>query len=323
MLLILAGVSIALVAGDNGIASKAQEAKSKTEETGKAEQNKLNQSEEYINNLALEWVQEGTTVKKGNTVLKVGETVNYDESKNGEIEGLKDVTWKVLGAKNNSVLLVSDSDIETMVLTGTDGYLNGKTYLDDLCAFYGNGDKAIKARNITVEDINRVTGYDPMKGSYNSSTGEYNPYGYGTDYEYLSVYVGRRYYFTNGIFTIPAQGEKAEYVSNYYAYYPTTLTSSASDPAIGLKTDSDAYKLLFTGADYWLSDTFTRVFSSGGYNMYGLRVVNEEEVQREYLKGSVNDVDEESCESGVRAVVELDKNVVFEKDDETGMWNMN
>ena len=49
VLLILAGVTIAMLTGDNGIISKAMQAKIRTEEAKETEETGLNEIENYIN----------------------------------------------------------------------------------------------------------------------------------------------------------------------------------------------------------------------------------------------------------------------------------
>src|SRR5699024_6629716 len=56
VLLILAGVSIATLTGDNGILTRAQEAKNKTEEAQKDEENIVSSYEDKINEYAgIDW----------------------------------------------------------------------------------------------------------------------------------------------------------------------------------------------------------------------------------------------------------------------------
>ena len=56
VLLILAGITIATLTGNNGILTRAQEAKNKTEEAQKEEQNTLNSYEDKINEYAgIDW----------------------------------------------------------------------------------------------------------------------------------------------------------------------------------------------------------------------------------------------------------------------------
>ena len=54
VLLILAGVTIAMLTGDNGIISKAMQAKNKTEEARKTEEAGLKKIENYINGKSAE-----------------------------------------------------------------------------------------------------------------------------------------------------------------------------------------------------------------------------------------------------------------------------
>ena len=180
VLLILAGVAINMAINSDGLFGKANEATQRWNEAVKKD-------EEAITNLTESWEQDKTTIKKGSTTLKVGDIVNYDETKKGTITGIKDVTWKVLGAENGNILLMSTTDVGTLTLNGKEGYTNGLQQLKDMCTPYGQGEKANGARNITIEDINRVTGYDVNKGFYDTSSETYKVYGYGTAYEYLKV----------------------------------------------------------------------------------------------------------------------------------------
>ena len=91
VLLILAGVSIAMLTGQNGILTQAQNAKNKTEEAKEEEQNILTNYEEYINNATLDTATVGKIV--------IGENKQY--SKNGKaiipegfaiVPGLDDVS---------------------------------------------------------------------------------------------------------------------------------------------------------------------------------------------------------------------------------------
>lgn len=64
VLLILAGVTIATLTGDNGILTRAQEAKNKTEQAQKEEQNILNSYEDKINEYAgIDWNEVMTNAK--------------------------------------------------------------------------------------------------------------------------------------------------------------------------------------------------------------------------------------------------------------------
>ena len=81
VLLILAGVSIATLTGENGILTRAQEAKEKTEQAQRDEEAQLADLEDYINGTIIseEGYDEQTGVNKPN--LKSGMIpVYYDEA---------------------------------------------------------------------------------------------------------------------------------------------------------------------------------------------------------------------------------------------------
>ncbi len=327
VLLILAAVSVSMIAGDDGIVQKAAEAKEKTKASQESEKSKFDESIANIDNKLSEYVQDGTIISKGNIELEVGQVVDYDETNGGKITGLTDVEWQILGASNGKLLLVSTSNVAIKQLSGGDGYLNGIKYLDEICEQYGKGDGADTARSIRIEDVNRVTKYDVNKGSYDSNTATYNVYGYGTAYTYGKVVNGNWYHFNNEGKLINT--ENIELMSNYYSYFPYTLTSSDSDPKIGLTSNSPEYKLLFlnsdgTAADYWCADQFARVFDN--YVNYGLRAVLEDEVQRAYLaiqESISKDV------HGVRPVIVLESSVNLKKVEEKDLngninisWNL-
>ena len=66
VLLILAGVSIAMLTGENGILTQAQRAKNETETAQIQEQNILTDYEVYINNATLETATVGEIATEGN-----------------------------------------------------------------------------------------------------------------------------------------------------------------------------------------------------------------------------------------------------------------
>ena len=72
VLLILAGVSIAMLTGENGILTQAQRAKNETETAQIQEQNILTDYEVYINNATLETATVGEIATEGNkNILKM------------------------------------------------------------------------------------------------------------------------------------------------------------------------------------------------------------------------------------------------------------
>ncbi len=115
VLLILAGVTIATLTGDNGILTKAQEAKTKTEEAQKQEEAQLKDLEDYINGIVVseDGFDKENGVNKPN--LKSGMIpVYYDETnkvwKKAD-ENNKDKQWYDYDNKKwANIVTVADSD---------------------------------------------------------------------------------------------------------------------------------------------------------------------------------------------------------------------
>ena len=225
-------------------------------------------------------------------------------------------SWKVLGAENGKLLIMSTVDVGTLQLSGKEGYNTGISQLNTICAPYGT-----EARSITVEDINRVTGYDPTNQGDGTVYGAEQFQEYGNKVTYTasgsSATNGKNY--TGSISYEHPDGRKIgtdnvtsiTVESTGYYYYPYSLTASSSTTGEckGIATDSSAYKLLFRNADdsancsYWLASSYVdagsiasgfalrRVDSGGGVNGYNLWY---------------SDGDSGNPSLGVRAVVPLD-----------------
>ena len=77
VLLILAGVSISMLAGQNGILNRASEAKEKTETSGKDEQRKLAQAEALMNTEKTNY--KGVTLPEGFAPTKIAGEDSIDD----------------------------------------------------------------------------------------------------------------------------------------------------------------------------------------------------------------------------------------------------
>lgn len=314
-MIILAG-AVVITLNNSGIINKANEAVEKSDEAQVKQIAQLGWAEAYVeyganqekleegvknaltkNDLKLEdygmnvttsgveiakgWLQSGLTVVKGTQKLEIGDTVEYVAT-GTDYEGY----WKVLGAENGELLIVSADDVETdyklsnehvsassVALAGYD-YINGVSKLNTLCEAYGNGEGATGARSIKAEDVNRVTGYNPQTAGYGK--GEVNEYGNeiiyswtGNDDPYYSAtngvkgdmdpdeHVGSFIYFNGKKFvTSENTGATAEkpieitkLKSTMYSYYPTTLTTSSSGEVKGIAEDTKAYIMLFRNSE--------------------------------------------------------------------------
>ena len=186
-MLILAGITLNYVLGDNSIFKLAGDAKNKTEEAKGNEQEDMNSLVDYVDEaLGKVKIPEG---------LEVGSTVTYNPSgeykwqaaycsstktPGTETELNDDVvlksskadfnlsTWKVLSIDQTTgkVELVPNTPTTGTVYLGqAQGYNNGVKLLNDACSqLYGNDAKGIKARSINIEDIEKYMTEEALIG---------------------------------------------------------------------------------------------------------------------------------------------------------------
>jgi len=316
VLLILAGVTIAEVFSDEGLWDKsnqfAESANATIEENSEQVNNMINELDEIMN----PWIQNKTVVtkkmKSGTKTYNVGDDYTYDCGVSGYTG-----KWKVLGAERGKLLIMSTVNIGRLELSGKEGYNTGVTQLNNMCAPYGKN-----ARSITVEDINRVTGYDPTKQNNNTKYGAGEFYEYGNKVTYTasgsSATNGKTYTSAISKYEHPdgrilGQNDvtSIQVESTYYYYYPSTLTTSDGEQTgeIGISKTIPAYKLLFRKADdtancsYWLASSY--VYASSNRSLFGLRGVRSEgRMNGSDLWGSHGGAYGDS--DGVRAVVTVE-----------------
>ena len=341
VLLILAAVAIAVVKGD-GIIARAKNAKS---EYSKAQTNEQELLSNYELILAQKtgnaWKQEKTKVIKGDITLNVG-----DEIKNFKAGGK---TWKVLGAEKGKLLLTTTENVnDSFELGGSTAewseiekrFVVAEKALDKACTDAITltnltdeiKSKVTEVRSIKIEDINRVTGYNPAATGDGNAYGVKNIYQYGNEVTYSVVkdggetVTGVKYESKNVAnksdtstsykkFWLP--NTSTDITSPYtvrstaYCYYPYSLTtaSSTTGDCKGIATNSPAYELLFANTDYgsgayWLASSC--VFAYEGDVYFCLReVINGEQYGSSTFYLWSSDYGEVSCTFGVRPVVSL------------------
>lgn len=254
VLLILAGVSIAMLTGSNGILTQAQNAKEETRGASVEEAKDLwktnqeldsksnsntskslevlveelknqgllinDEPEQILTNgqvtIGSRTISFATTLVEAfkNGKIKIGDYISYNPiatgdagteekykylskaDKNGDSDQLftvnnntEKVNWIVLGLSDdgNSLLLTTgipirkegngdlENDDPRYLLVGSAGYINSVDELDNISKIYGNGDFAKDARSFTVEDVNKLTGFNPENFEYNK--GRLDEYG--------------------------------------------------------------------------------------------------------------------------------------------------
>ncbi|MCI9063443.1 MAG: hypothetical protein HFJ17_02415 [Clostridia bacterium] len=341
VLLILAGVAISMLAGDNGILRQAAKAKEDTGTASQEEQNILTEMEDIIEekvNGPRKWAYKEdkngrkTIISNGKIDLPIGTYINYNaaakDADEKEIEE-KTVTseagsptdtgtsnyykasektlkegnghsnqtfsnkattngWRVFGLnEKGEILIISADPVKTKAntnfyLNGIAGYTYGESELNKVCSVYGTGYGATGARSINVDDINKITGYNP------NNIGVYDPEqtGIGTKYtnsDGVTYGSNITYSWTNIQNQITSSSYENGYESkfetygfnwydkenkiwknsmqdtsnpkkivtlthNNYWYYPDSLTnlSNTTETQAGLSTTSDEYYTLFT-----------------------------------------------------------------------------
>ena len=315
VLLILAGVSITQIFSDEGLIDKSNEFAENTNSVIKEGSEQVNNMINELDEIMNPWVQNKTVVtkktKNGTITKYVGKEYEYDCG----VEGYTG-KWKVLGAERGKLLIMSTVDVGTLQLSGKDGYNTGISQLNSMCAKYGRN-----ARSIKVEDINRVTGYDPTNQGDGTvyCAGQFYEYGNKVTYTASGSSATNGKTYTGSISYEYPDGRKIgtdnvtsiTVESTAYYYYPYSLTTSSSTTGEckGIATDSPAYKLLFRKADdsancsYWLASSY--VFAGSNYSSFGLRLVYSGGYVYGYIlwdsDGSTNDPS-----LGVRAVVPVD-----------------
>ena len=315
-------------------------------------------------------------ITDGITELKLGDYVNYDEQTGATVESYtseKEKTgwssdqifnlssyqygWRVLGLDEdtNEILLLAEDfigpDTGGMDHTTYDRtyyrffnnqsvYTNEGEELNKISELYGQGKGATKARSITIEDINKITGYNPEIDNYRQ--GKYDEYGNevtfywdGTDKPYYECSNGltgslrgendsfswydetsKKWKISEKSTTATTENREkiATLKMNYYRY---------DGKSTGLDTNGTIYKMLFTNSEnsaskdshkgktnghmYWLpsscnSMTFERV-------LYMLRGVENGNVGGIHTTVYTSDQGTVSAYSGVRTVISLEADI--------------
>lgn len=147
---------------------------------------------DYVNYNALAGVD---TTDTNNTTIKSNGTDNgYGDQTFDLTKYTGDNKWRVLGVKDGKVELIS-ADLVPLsdnsvyfYLNGRTGFQNAETELTKIAGLYGHGTHATGARSVNVDDINKITGYNPNAEGIKNPTAEQiasgNKYGNNKLYEY-------------------------------------------------------------------------------------------------------------------------------------------
>ena len=209
VLLILAGISLNLVLGQNGIISRAQDARNQTAEgktnTEKAINALTDEMEAYVKeneggngnnggtpadlskyNIGDEVAYTYDVVSGGNTLTAAQSGYTSDQTVAQSSTTLK---WKIINKDESTRtidIVSAEPTSNTVYFKGALGYNNGVYLLNDICEkLYSNTAKGIKARSINLEDMEKHltdAGFTARNAYTNSSSGKK----YGTTKTYTS-----------------------------------------------------------------------------------------------------------------------------------------
>jgi len=288
VLLILAGVTINMVLGNDGIIAQAQQAKKAQEDKEQEEQDELDKGAGNIdlykeNSLA-------SKVKVGDYVTYVYTKAEYNTDDTADIGGAQKFSskvggnvvissWRVLSKKDGIVKLVAETRTEDdLILNGKLGWLNGPTVLNEMCAALYSSDIAKEVRSININDVNELTKYDGTK-FYRDKKGETVPIsankiitiGELEEDETLGKLEKRE---------TPDGRNISDYEMNYYSYEPE------KDGL--LSNQSKEYKVLFDDEEtqddekdlqYWLASPVNNVLFNQSRVNFEILTVNDGKIK--------------------------------------------
>ena len=357
VLLILAGVSINLVLGNNGIIAKAKDAETKSAEASQNDLKGMNALTEEMNNAL------GEKPKVDLSKYKIGDYVNYtyDTASNyvltsatcgsssnptdgiPQTSGLK---WRILNIDeaNGTVDLISENPTGTSVyFSNILGYNNGPYLMNEICkAQYSNKSLGVNARSINLLDMEKhltaagIAARNAYK--YDSDTAKYGTTKtYTSNTKYPSLYAGQKGAGVNvaevNASTI-AQPDITKGNDPYEESKPIATTEPTTDNTSGTGNPltvtqiyynisinstnyGDAYKVLSNSTWYWVASRYVGTYSDSAG--FGLRIADNST----YGDGMFNS--NGSSYNGnvrLRPVVSLSSSILSETKDASGAWNL-
>ena len=311
VLLILAGVSISLVLGQNGLIANAKEAREKTK-------NATDEESQLVNGTIPDYIAEqvnGTT-SGGNTPTEpetptTGNASSITKDDYGKVvTNYKDGhTWEIFYADNTNVYLITRDNVGSQTLS---------TAVADGSGYNGTGDFDGSA--------NFKTKYPAIQAGWLNKT--YTPSASGTGtVNYTSRNPNMKateYLLDSSVWNTTYKTEKADWAigaptlemlaASYGKYEGTTITiadlskSGYAQTITGGLTTSKANGLYNHGYSYWLAGPS----SHGSYYIRFVRYDSERVVSSNYVDSN-----------GVRPVVCLNSDVILTKSEDGSKFTIN
>ena len=264
----------------------------------------------------------GSSHGNGYTDIPEGQTFTVEEN----------TKWRVLSKDETTgeVVLISEAPMHEYRVRGAIGYLYAEQEINEICKIYGYGKGANTgktytyetgdtiegltkgtitgsgARSITVEDINKITKYNPttFKDEYNGTT-----YKYGDSYTLTMFYPTKA--TPNGVSTSEIERTVKFTKYNYRGLEYLTDTESAMYKMLFGNNNDSIYWLASRGV--WPDPAIARFLA---FNVYDGSVRGNYALCTSFSDG----LSEYKGARGVRPIVSLNSNIQTSEKDASGAW---
>ena len=354
VLLILAGVSINLVLGNNGIIAKAKDAETKSAEASQNDLKGMNALTEEMNNAI------GEKPKVDLSKYKIGDYVNYtyDTAENyvltsatcgsssnpadgiPQTAGLK---WRILNIDeaNGTVDLISENPTGTSVyFSNILGYNNGPYLMNEICkAQYSNKSLGVNARSINLLDMEKhlTAAGIAARNAYSNNVKYGTTKTYTSNTKYPSLYAGQKGAGVNVAEANASTIAQPDITKGNDPYEeskaiaktepttdntsgtgnPLTVTQSYYNISINSTNYGDAYKVLSNSTWYWVASRY--VYTNSDYAYFGLRLADTITGGNDMFSSNGNTYNNINR---LRPVVSLSSSILSETKDASGAWNL-
>ena len=354
VLLILAGVSINLVLGNNGIIAKAKEAETKSAEASQNDLKGMNALTEEMNNAL------GEKPKVDLSKYKIGDYVNYtyDTAENyvltsatcgsssNPADGIPQTTglkWRILNIDeaNGTVDLISENPTGTSVyFSNILGYNNGPYLMNEICkAQYSNKSLGVNARSINLLDMEKhltAAGIAARNGDTNGVQQYGKTKTYASNTKYPSLYAGQKgagvdvaEENASSILQDHTKGNDPYGESKPIATTepttdntsgtgnPLTVTQTYYNISINSTNYGDAYKVLSNSTWYWVASRYVVTDSDrANFGLRGAYTITHGANMFNSYGSTINNGDR------LRPVVSLSSSILSDAKDASGAWNL-
>ena len=353
VLLILAGVSINLVLGNNGIIAKAKDAETKSAEASENDLKGMNALTEEMNNAL------GEKPKVDLTKYKIGDFVNYEydvvssgyetpSTENGFgnqtiAQSTETLKWRILNideAKGTVDLASAAPTSNTVGFKAILGYNNGPYVMDKICeALYSNNSRGIKARSIDLLDMEQhLTAAGIAARNADSGAVKYGTTKtYASKTQYPSLYAGQK---GAGVNVAEANAstivqpditkgndpyKESELIAEtepttdktFGTGNPLTVTQTYYNISINATNYGDAASVLKNSTTYWVAARV--VFTDSDVAGFGLRSAED---RTDGIPMFESNGDIGIYNFSLRPVVSLSSSILSDTKDASGAWNL-